>query len=445
MPPHVSPSPSFLPTALPSVSVADLSDNERIPLLLKLTHKLFDQTQDSGIINEFADAMGKIRGRSCMVMVRTRDCPPGSFRVTRWRSLDQLELVEPAHHDSQVASLPVRSGGVISLVVAHDQPRMVRLDGGDDPVVGSWTRGLRSLVATPLPEKSQPADWLILMDVAEDRWSLEQLETLVLQANLVGVVIRNLNIARRLREATSYIQNEIDQIAEIQRSLLPQQFPQIPGLELAASYATFDRAGGDYYDVFPDPAGSGRYGFLIADASGHGPSAAVVVAMLHAIVAQITALPEPAELLEEINRRLFARRIGNSFVTALAGVYDPRTSSMWLAGAGHPHPLLRRNQSVEELLIEGGPPLGILDKVGSETTRIVLRPGDSLLFYTDGVSEGMDIDHRLFGVERMRAALLGARPGAQCALDTVSAALKAHIGHAKPSDDQTMLAVCRTA
>ena len=322
---------------------------------------------------------------------------------------------------------------------------MARLEGGADPVLGEWTRGLRSLVATPLPEKSQPADWLILMDMAENRWSLEQLETLVLQANLVGVVIRNLNIARRLREATSYIQNEIDQIAEIQRSLLPQQFPQIPGIELAASYATFDRAGGDYYDVFADPAGSGRYGFLIADASGHGPSAAVVVAMLHAIVAQLTFLPEPAELLEEINRRLFSRRIGNSFVTALAGVYDPRNATMRLSGAGHPHPMLRRGGTVAEVMIEGGPPLGILDKVGSETIETLLAPEDTLLLYTDGVSEGMTMDHQLFGVERIRDALLHAPQGAQGALDAVNAALKAHIGHAKPSDDQTMLAVRRRA
>lgn len=444
MPPVPIPTPTFRKTELPGLWLADLSANERLPLLLKLTHKLFSQTEDSGIINEFAEAMGRIRGRACMVMVRNRDCPPGDFRITRWRTPDGDELIEPISHDGQLGAVPLRSGGLIARIIAEVTPQIARLDGAADTTMGEWTRGYRSLVSTPLPEKSQPADWLILLDTPENRWSMEQLETLVLQANLVGVVIRNLNIANRLKVATAYIQNEIDQIAEIQRSLLPQSFPEIPGLEIASAYATFDRAGGDYYDVFPDPAGTGRFGFLIADASGHGPSAAVVVAMLHAVVANFTTLPRPAEVLEEINRKLFARRIGNSFVTALAAVYDPADSSLCFAGAGHPPPMLRSGDRAEELAFESGPPLGILERVDSEERTVVLKPGDTVLLYTDGISEAMSIDHKLFGVERIRAAFVEASPGAQNAIDRVNTTLKAYIGVAKPNDDQTMLALHRS-
>jgi len=444
MPAANIPTPSFRKSALPGVELADLSSNERLPLLLKLTHKLFDQTQDHGIINEFAEAMGKIRGRSCMVMVRTRDVPKGSYRITRWRTADGQELVSPVMHDGQVGGAPVRSGGLIGMITSEEMPQMARLDGSADSVMGEWTKGFHSLVSTPLPEKSQPADWLILMDTPEDRWSMEQLETVVLQANLVGVVIRNLNIARRLQEATVYIQNEIDQIAEIQRSLLPQSFPEIPGIEIAAHYETFDRAGGDYYDVFPDPTGSGRFGFLIADASGHGPSAAVVVAMLHAVVANFSKLPEPAEMLEEINSKLFARRIGNSFVTALAAVYDPKSGELRVAGAGHPPPMIRSGNAARELEFEGGPPLGILERVDSAQGSVILKPGDTVLLYTDGISEAMSIDHKLFGVERIRAALIAAPAGAQQAIEHLNGALKTYIGTAKPSDDQTILVLRRT-
>lgn len=435
--------PTFRPSDLPGVALADLASNERIPLLLNLTHKLFDQTQDQGIINEFAEAMGRIRGRSCMVMVRTRDCPKGSYRITRWRTAEGQELVPPIMHDGQVSGAPIRTGGVIGLVCGSELPQLARLDGSADSVFGDWTKGYRSMVSTPLPEKSQPADWLVLLDTPDDRWSLENLETIVLQSNLVGVVIRNLNIARRLKEATAYIQNEIDQIAEIQRSLLPQSFPTIPGLELAASYATFDRAGGDYYDVFVDPAGSGRVGFLIADASGHGPSAAVVVAMLHAVVTNLSVLPGPAQLLEEINRRLFARRIGNSFVTALAAVYDPATSEIRFAGAGHPPPILKRSTTAHEVEFEGGPPLGILERVDSAEGTLTLRPDDTLLFYTDGISEAMSIDHKLFGVDRIKAAVLASSPGSHSVIESLNRALKAYIGHEKPNDDQTMLVIER--
>lgn len=436
---------TFRPSALPGVALADLASNERIPLLLNLTHKLFDQTQDQGIINEFAEAMGRIRGRACMVMVRTRDVPKGSYRITRWRTADGQELVTPVMHDGQVGTAPIHSGGIIGLVCHDELPQMARLEGAADTVFGDWTTGYRSLVSTPLPEKSQPADWLVLLDTPEDRWTLENLETIVLQSNLVGVVIRNLNIVRRLKEATAYIQNEIDQIAEIQRSLLPQTFPPVPGLELAASYATFDRAGGDYYDAFVDPAGTGRMGFLIADASGHGPSAAVVVAMLHAVVANFSKLPEPQEMLEEINRKLFARRIGNSFVTALAAVYDPATSELRVAGAGHPPAMIRSGATARELEFDGGPPLGILERVDSAQGRATLKPGDTVLLYTDGISEAMSIDHKLFGVDRIRAALLSdSNTGAPRTIEHLNAALKTYIGSARPSDDQTMLVIRHT-
>ncbi len=443
MPAPSIPTPIYRNSGLPGILLADLAANERLPLLLKLTHKLFDQTQDHGIINEFAEAMGRIRGPSCMVMVRTRDCPKGQYRITRWRTAEGQELVPPVMHDGQVKEAPLHSGGLIGLIVGEEMPQMAKLSGEPDSEFGEWTRGYHSLVSTPLPEKSQPSDWLILLDTPQDRWSMELLETVVLQANLVGVVIRNLNIARRLKEATSYIQNEIDQIAEIQRSLLPQSFPEIQGIELAACYATFDRAGGDYYDIFADPTGSGRFGFLIADASGHGPTAAVVVAMRHAVEANLSKLPAPEELLEEINRRLFARRIGNSFVTALAAVYDPATSTLLFAGAGHPPPMLRSGGTVRELEFEGGPPLGILDRVDSARGSVVLKPGDTMLLYTDGISEAMSIDHKLFGVERIRAALLAAPAGAQQTIDQLNVDLKAYIGEAKPSDDQTMLVIRR--
>lgn len=448
LPAEPIPKPSYASAdALPGVRLADLAGNQRLPLLLNLTHKLFNQTHDHGIINEFAEAMGRIRGRSCMVMVRTRDCEKGSYRITRWRTPDGLELVPPAVHEGQVKAAPVHSGGVIGLITARESPQMARLDGTPDSVFGEWTRGYRSLVSTPLPEKSQPADWLVLMDTPEDRWSMENLETVVLQANLVGVVIRNLNIAKSLREATAYIQAEIDQIAEIQRSLLPQEVPQIPGVQVAAAYATFDRAGGDYYDVFPDPTGtSQRFGFLIADASGHGPSAAVVVSMLHTVLRNMAELPAPDRLLEELNRRLFARRIGSSFVTAIAGVYDADAGTLEFAGAGHPPPLVHGTGGVRELELEGGPPLGILDAIGSGVTTHRFEPGERVLLYTDGISEAMSPTSELFGVSRVSRAFEDApRPPAEPdgVLRALDEAIRSHIGNAKPGDDQTALVLER--
>lgn len=422
----------------------DLVKNARIPILLKLTKTLFDETRDHIIISEFTATMREAYAKRCLAMVSTRGLAPGEFRLLRWYTPEGEEKVPPVHSVTDLHKVETRKGGIIARACEGNHPKLASgFSIADDPGVGNLAKPYQSLIAVALPEKSQPADWLVLLDFDPAAFTEGDLEDLLIRANLVGLVLRNINVATRLKDATAYIQNEIDQIAEIQRNLLPQKFPEIADLELAACYATFDRAGGDYYDVFPDPAGSGNWGFLIADASGHGPSAAVVVAMLHAVVANVARLPEPAELLEEINARLFARRIGNSFVTALAGIYEPRTHTFRFAGAGHPPPLVRHGSAVAEVELDGGPPLGILDRVDSKQAEVVLDPNDCVLLYTDGISEGMSPEHKLFGVDRITAAFESAPPTAQSVIDSINAALKIHIGVAKPSDDQTMLVIRR--
>ncbi len=426
----------------------DLRENTRIPILQNLTHTLFDETRDHVIIEEFTATMREAFAKRCVVMVATRHLAPGEFRILRWLTPDGQEMLPHIRTHQEMASVPIRRGGIIARACAGDDPKLaLGFSVPDDPAIGDLAAPYRALAAVPLAEKSQPSDWLLILDYTPAAIVERDLEDLILRSNLVGLVIRNLNIAARLKEATAYIQSEIDQIAEIQRSLLPQELPAIPGLELAARYGTFDRAGGDYYDVFPDPAGFGRWGIIVADASGHGPSAAVVTAMLHSIVRNLDSLPAPELLLEEINRRLFARRIGNSFVTALAAVYDPKESRLEFAGAGHPPPILRPGATPadpRETDLDGGPPLGILDTVGSQRTTITLAPGDTILFYTDGISEAMSPQHKLFGTDRILDAVRAGPPTPQGILDAIDAALKAHIAGERPSDDQTILVLRRS-
>lgn len=422
----------------------DLVKNVRIPILLNLTKTLFDETRDHIIISEFTATMREAYAKRCLAMVSTRGLAPGEFRLLRWYTPEGDEKVPPIHSVADLHKAESRKGGIIARACEGHHPKLASgFSVAHDPGVGELAKPYQSLIAVALPEKSQPADWLVLLDFEPAAFTERDLEDLLIRANLVGLVLRNINVATRLKDATAYIQNEIDQIAEIQRNLLPQKFPEIADLDLAASYATFDRAGGDYYDVFPDPAGGGNWGFLIADASGHGPSAAVVVAMLHAVIANLAKLPDPAEMLEEINRRLFARRIGNSFVTALAGNYEPATHTLRIAGAGHPPPLVRTGTTVTEIPLDGGPPLGILDRVDSQQSQVVLNPGDCVLLYTDGISEGLSADHKLFGFDRIRAAFTSAPASPQGVIDSINASLKIHIGAAKPSDDQTMLVIRR--
>ena len=157
------------------------------------------------------------------------------------------------------------------------------------------------------------------------------------------------------------------------RSLLPEQVPDIPGLEIRAAYETFDRVGGDLYDFQPlslsgselrnDP--NQPWAILISDASGHGPSAAVVAAMLHAILHAYPTVPNgPAEILRHANDQLAKKRIESSFITAFLMFYDPVSRKLTYSCAGHPPPLLKVSLGpgpVKELLCDDGIPLGIME------------------------------------------------------------------------------------
>src|SRR5262249_51801022 len=152
-----------------------------------------------------------------------------------------------------------------------------------------------------------------MAETAAINW--DDAEHMLVRTSLINSTIGSIQAHNRLRDATAFIEAEIDQIARLQRALLPERLPDIPGLTIAASYRTFDRAGGDYYDVFPldgDATGArdGRWGILIADASGHGPSAAVVAAMVNALLHTFPGSPNnPVEMLDYLNRHLSARRL----------------------------------------------------------------------------------------------------------------------------------------
>src|SRR5262249_22682213 len=144
-------------------------------------------------------------------------------------------------------------------------------------------------------------------------------------------------------------------------------------------------AGGDYYDVFALPGG--RWGLLIADVSGHGTPAAVMMAVTHSIAHTYPGDPEePAALLSFINHHLSTRYTADfeTFVTAFYGIYDPPRRSLTYASAGHNPPRLKRCADGSVLALDGvgNLPLGVLDGLPYDQTTLALQPGDQIVFYT---------------------------------------------------------------
>jgi sigma-B regulation protein RsbU (phosphoserine phosphatase) len=169
------------------------------------------------------------------------------------------------------------------------------------------------------------------------------------------------------------------------------------------------------------------------------------MAMLHAILHAYPHQPRgPAEMLEHANQHLASKRIENSFVTAFLAVYDPTTRGLTYARAGHDPPLFKSadsGASIRRLDDVGGAPLGVLCPMHYEEATLRLQPGQTLLLYTDGVTDARDVDGKMFGVDGIERALAGCTGEPGRVVAAIADPLSRHGGGVRPGDDQTIVAI----
>jgi sigma-B regulation protein RsbU (phosphoserine phosphatase) len=272
------------------------------------------------------------------------------------------------------------------------------------------------------------------------------------QSGLFGRGTQNLVLRNQLAGALKALDKELQVVGSIQRSLLPEQLPTIPGFEMAAFYQTSARAGGDYYDFFPmhgGGMGAGAMGLFIADVSGHGTPAAVLMAITHAIAhARPGTHTPPAALLHYLNNQLArAYTRDGTFITAFYAILDPAARTLTYSRAGHNPPRLVRGDRVLALDKNGALPLGIEEGQVYEQSTITLERGDLLLLYTDGITEARvpskDAAKReMLGVERLDKMLLEcARCSAADCVDRIRCEVGAFCENTPQLDDQTLIAI----
>jgi sigma-B regulation protein RsbU (phosphoserine phosphatase) len=371
--------------------------------------------------------------------ISRRDCTAPWYRITRsdlwteqpnpWRQRDRL---------------PLLSGGLLADLIYGDEPRIIndlqQVVRPDDPAADHFD-GMRSLVAVPNYDQGVGLNMVVMMRAVPDGYDPEGLPEQVWMSNLFGRATHNLVLRDEVARAYEAVDRELQAVSDIQRSLLPVELPTIPTLAVAAYYQTSQRAGGDYYDFFPLP--DGQWGLLIADVSGHGTPAAVLMAVTHSIAHAHGGPPTPpSRLLTYINQRLAERYTNGTgnFVTAFYGIYDPATYQLTYANAGHNPPRMKpcRGDHIVSLGDARNYPLGIEGEETYTDHTVTLTPGDTLLFYTDGITEARSPDGDLFGVERLDDIL--ERCGlASMVIDATLEAVDAFSGHRAPTDDRTLL------
>jgi serine phosphatase RsbU (regulator of sigma subunit) len=258
---------------------------------------------------------------------------------------------------------------------------------------------------------------------------------------------RERRTAERLALAHQALDREARAVGALQRELLPSVCPELAGYEWAVQYETSARAGGDYYDFLRLP--DGRIGIFIGDAAGHGAPAAVIMAMSRALLhSDSDSSAPPGRLLERLNRQLARTLPDGWFLTACYGILEPATGQFEYSLAGHDRPLLARAECGEPRYLGdcGGPPLGPFPEVPYDSGVAVLAPGDTLLLFTDGLTEAINPSLEMFGIERVMDAL---HPDDKTPLDAMMrsllTALRVYSAGAPLRDDVTLLMLRRSA
>jgi sigma-B regulation protein RsbU (phosphoserine phosphatase) len=276
----------------------------------------------------------------------------------------------------------------------------------------------------------------------------EDLELLTAVALQVAVVLENVAFhAEQLREER--FRQELAMAREIQQGFLPSDFRplgQRDDFELFACIYPAREVAGDLYDFFP--LEDGRLAFFVGDVSGKGIPAALFMIAVRTLSRHLaSAAAGPAETLARLNTSLAVDNPSAMFVTLVHGTYDPRTGDVVLSSGGHPWPLLRRaNGAVDRLELQTGRLLGYPgDDLGLTDTRLRLEPGETLILYTDGLTEARAPDNTMFEIDRLREVLGGPRTSlslSECALEARSA-VERFTGSPEPQDDLTLLLLRR--
>jgi serine phosphatase RsbU (regulator of sigma subunit)/pSer/pThr/pTyr-binding forkhead associated (FHA) protein len=306
-------------------------------------------------------------------------------------------------------------------------------------------QNIRTLMAVPLQTRDQIIG-LIYVDSPSllREFSKDDLNLLTVMANVAAIRIEHTRFAES-EQARQLLARDLDQAAEIQRSFLPGVAPVIQGLDLAGHNAPCRTVGGDYYDFFPYE--NRRVAMVLGDVSGKGMPASLLMMGLQARVQVLIDEPKSlAEVMTRLNRITSLNCPSNRFISLFFCILDGDTGDLAYCNAGHNPPLVIRANGTWEQLRGGGPVVGILPTIEYKEYRFKLEEGDTLVIYSDGVTEAENQRRDEFEVEGLVQAVMATRrlPADQIIAE-VNRAVAEFTAGAPQSDDITLVVARRVA
>jgi len=329
-------------------------------------------------------------------------------------------------------SLKIGKEGMVGYVAATGQMRYAPDVRKDKYYIGCEETTL-SEVAIPLTVEGQLVGVFTTSHHELDAFPPEQLRLLQALCSHVAVAVQNARLFRQERERREKMSREEQEARTIQQALLPKSSPFVPGYAISGSSIPAGAVGGDWYDFIPFD--DGRWGLVLADVSGKGTAAALLMSATRGMLRSLAgACCTPGEVLGKLNRLMVEDFPAGKFVTMIYAVIDPANRALSFASAGHLPPLLIDSQGARFVDTETGMPLGLGFGSFSET-RVELPPGSHLVFYSDGITEATNPQGEEYGQQRLCEHLLRGN----ASLETIVEDVRAFANGAALQDDATVI------
>lgn len=421
------------------MSPAALSPLLKYRLLLELSQKISRTLDLEEVLHDLIRTLGTAMGYDAAgVFVLARSVPlPGSFTSRVISGVAQVGYDDPRADDPMF----LEGKGIIGHVVSTGE-MVLAPDVRRDPLYVVGRRATLSELAVPIVSSRGVIGALNVESDRLDAFSLADAELLEFFASAAALSIEKALLHREVLEKQR-IEAQLAIAHDVQTGLLPAGPPAFPGYDIAAVNLPAWEIGGDYYDyLLLEP---GQLGLVIADVSGKGIPAALIMATFRAAIRSEMRRRRPiGALAEQLNRILIESSDAPRFVTAVSGFLDAASGRFSYVNCGHNPPLLLRRGGGTEVLSPGGPVLGVVEAGRFVAGDVSLAPGDVLALYTDGVVEPSDRDDGEFGAERLERTVRSAMASpAREILERVIEATSAFSGRERYEDDFTLVVVKR--
>ncbi len=312
-------------------------------------------------------------------------------------------------------SLKIGKQGMVGYVAGTGQMRYAP-DVRKDPYYIGCEESTLSEVAIPLHVDGKLIGVFTASHPQLDGFSAEQLRLLQALCSYVAVAVNNARRFQKEQDRRREMSREAYEARKIQQALLPRSSPYIPGFAISGLSTPAGAVGGDWYDFIPFE--DGRWGLVLADVSGKGTAAALLMSATRGMLRSLATACCPSEVLAKLNPLLVNDFPSGRFVTMLYAILDPTERTLRFASAGHLRPLLIEDSEARFLETERGLPLGIGLGEYSEA-EIHLSQGSRLLFYSDGITEATNPEGEEYGAERLEKHFRRSDASAESILEDV--------------------------